>query len=98
MPALVALYIRQVLIGFLLSVAFVGLLLGLNVGNLGHLVTTSDVAAVATAMLVICNGIVFAGVQFGIAVMRMQEPEAPADRGGSAPEPVLVPVRVEARR
>ena len=42
MPALVRLYIRNVIIGFALSVVFVGALLGLNVANLWHLVSTSQ--------------------------------------------------------
>lgn len=76
MPRLVRLYIRQVAIGFLLSGVFVALLMWLNVGNLWHLVTHASGGWIALALLVIFNGIVFAGVQFGISVMRM------ADEGG----------------
>ncbi|MFV0336383.1 MAG: hypothetical protein ACK5JR_20210 [Tropicimonas sp.] len=71
MPKLVRLYIRQVIVGFLLSAGFVGLLLGANVANLRHLVSATSGGAIAVAMLWIFNGIVFAGVQFGISVMRM---------------------------
>jgi hypothetical protein len=79
MPALVRLYIRNVVWGFVLSAVFVGLLLGFDVAGLRHLVMASDAGPVAVAMLFVFNGIVFAGVQFAIAVMRMAAPE---DRGG----------------
>ena len=51
MPKLVSMYIRHVLIGFGLAGVFVGLLLWMNVGNLWHLVTHSDVGIMAVAML-----------------------------------------------
>lgn len=73
MPELVRLYIRQCLIGLLLAVVFTTLLLVLNVVNLWHLVTHTQGGWLAVLMLVVFNTIVFAGVQFGIAVMRMAE-------------------------
>lgn len=73
MPKLVRLYISQVLVGFGLSAAFVSALLYLNVANLWHLVTHSSGGALAVLMLWVFNGIVFAGVQFGITIMRMAE-------------------------
>ncbi|MEZ5778160.1 MAG: hypothetical protein R3E44_07340 [Paracoccaceae bacterium] len=79
MPKLVRLYIVNVVIGFLLSVVFVAALLWLNVANLWHLVSTSDIGWIAVVMLVVFNGIVFAGVQFSIAIMRMAQSDA---RGG----------------
>ncbi len=81
MPKLVRLYIQQVIVGFLLSASFVGLLLWLNVANLWHLVTHTQGGWIAVAMLWVFNGIVFAGVQFGIAVMRMARDEDDAGRG-----------------
>ncbi|PQO22996.1 hypothetical protein C2I36_10215 [Rhodobacteraceae bacterium WD3A24] len=75
MPELVRLYIRQVAIGFGIAAVFVALLLGLNVANLRHLVFASSDGLLALFLLFFFNGIVFAGVQFGIAVMRMAEPE-----------------------
>ncbi|WP_068116618.1 hypothetical protein [Tropicimonas marinistellae] len=81
MPELVRLYIRQVAIGFLLSAAFVALLFGLNVANLWHLVTHSSGGWIAALMLFVFNGIVFAGVQFGISVMRMHEDDDDTGRG-----------------
>lgn len=97
MPDLVRLYIRQCLFGFALAGAFVGLLFYLNVANLWHLVSSSDVGLLAAFLLFIFNGIVFSGVQFGIAVMRMAEPEDKDPRGGQE-QAILVPIAVDARR
>ena len=100
MPALVKLYIRQVLIGFLLSAVFVAGLLYADVANLRHLVSATDAGPLAVFLLWLFNGIVFAGVQFGIAIMRMGRDE---DRGsgGTRPavpvlRPALAPVGSEA--
>lgn len=99
MPRLVSLYIKQVLIGFALSAGFVGMLLYANVGNLWHLISTSDMGWIAVAMLFMFNGIVFAGVQFAIVIMRMEHDDRP--KGGKR-QPVIttepVPVKVAARR
>ncbi|MCF6232306.1 MAG: hypothetical protein L3J36_04290 [Rhodobacteraceae bacterium] len=79
MPKLVRLYIRHVLIGFAIAAAFVAMLLWFNVMNLWHLISTSDVGVLALIILWFAHGIVFAGVQFGLAVMSMAEPP----KGGS---------------
>ena len=96
MPRLVRLYIRQCLIGYALSAAFVAALLWFNVANLWHLVTHVDIGWLAVVLLVLFNGVVFSGVQFGIAIMRMGDDE---DEGGPGrrdalplAEPVLIPV------
>ncbi len=95
MPKLVRLYIHQVLIGFALSAAFVALLLWLNVANLGHLVTASDMGWLAVLMLFVFNGLVFAGVQFSISIMRMGEDDKPEDGGRRDPIVAdLVPARI----
>lgn len=80
-PKLVRMYITHVLIGFALAVAFTALLIGLNVANLRHLVTHVSGGWLAVVMLVVFNTIVFAGVQFGIAVMAMGERETPPRNG-----------------
>lgn len=98
MPQLVRLYIRQVIIGFAVSAAFVTVLLIGNVANLGHLVLNSDIGWIAVLMLWIFNGIVFAGVQFALSL--------PSDHGDDddtrgrrdalpsfAPQPALVRIR-----
>lgn len=100
MPKLIRLYIRQVLIGFGLSAAFVSLLLWQNVGNLGHLISTSDIGWIAVAMLFVFNGLVFAGAQFSIAIMRMEAKNDEPPRGGTrvlnrlGAAPQAVPVKV----
>jgi hypothetical protein len=97
MPKLIRLYIQQVLIGFALSAIFVAGLLWANVANLWHLVSASDAGVLAVVLLWVFNGIVFAGVQFSIAIMRLE------DKGPGAGGPPLrtelqtVPVRVETK-
>ncbi len=78
MPKLVSLYIRNVLFGFGLSAVFVGMLLYFNVANLWHLVSSSNMGWVAGVMLFMFNGIVFSGVQFGIAIMRLPHEDEPS--------------------
>ncbi|MGX9349796.1 hypothetical protein ACS3QZ_01210 [Shimia sp. W99] len=101
MPKLIRLYITQVIAGFGLSALFVGLLLYANVGNLWHLVSTTSGGIVAVVMLWVFNGIVFAGVQFGITIMRMAGDDTP---GGGKRDylPVMpremAPVKVAAKR
>lgn len=96
LPKLVRLYIRHTLIGFAVAAVFVAGLLWANVGNLWHLVTHAEGGYLAAFLLVVFNGIVFSGVQFGIAIMGMAEAEKP--RGGGPKRPVgqMVPVRVGA--
>ncbi len=83
MPELVKLYIRQVLIGFALAAVFVALLLWANVANLQHLIFNASGGYLALFLLVFFNGIVFGGVQFAIAIMRMAEDETPAGGKGA---------------
>ncbi|MBC7131910.1 MAG: hypothetical protein H5U16_02240 [Roseovarius sp.] len=80
MPRLIRLYIVQVALGFGLAGAFVAMLLWFNIANLWHLVTHSEQGALAVLILWFANGIVFAGVQFAIAIMRMADDGGP--RGG----------------
>ncbi|MBE3639847.1 hypothetical protein [Mangrovicoccus algicola] len=98
MPHLVRLYIRQVIAGFGLAAFFVGGLLALNVANLGHLVSSVQGGWIAVAMLWLANGVVFAGVQFALAL-----PSGRDGGGGSGrARPVFlaepVPVRIDTRR
>lgn len=95
MPQLIRLYIVQVLAGFGLAALFVGALLVYNVANLWHLVSTSPVGWIAVAMLFFANGIVFAGVQFAISIMRMAEEDGPTG-GRRQPRVTGEPVRVTA--
>ncbi|SLN46286.1 hypothetical protein [Roseisalinus antarcticus] len=95
LPSLVRLYVRSCLIGFGAAAIFVVLILWADVANLRHLVMSAPGGWLAVGLLWIFNGIVFAGVQFGIAVMAMAEP--PSDDSGP-PEPVAerlaVPIRI----
>ncbi len=101
MPDLIRLYIRHALIGFGISAVFVAGLLYLNVANLWHLVSTSNLGWIAVLMLFMFNGIVFAGAQFGIQIMRMAEDNKPAGgskrRIGAMMKPALVPVTQPAK-
>ncbi|WP_417206812.1 hypothetical protein [Antarctobacter sp.] len=94
MPKLIRLYIIQVLSGFGLSALFVGALLWFNVANLWHLISGSDVAVVAVIMLVFFNGVVFAGVQFAISIMRMADEDDTSDGKRQRANP-HVPARVQ---
>ena len=102
MPKLIRMYIINVAIGFGIAAAFVVMLLYFNVANLWHLVSTSDKGWLAVLILWISNGIIFAGVQFGIAVMRMKDDDDDDGPGGGLRERVMppmhqpVPVRVAA--
>lgn len=97
MPKLVRLYITHVAIGFCVAALFVALLLWLDIAHLRHLITTSDKGWLALVVLWFCNGIVFAGVQFAIAVMRMKDDD---DHGGGLrqhtmrPDPAPIPLRL----
>ena len=56
---------------------------------------SSDMGWIAVVMLVFFNGVVFAGVQFAITIMRMEQDDEP--RGGKfVPVATDVPVPVEA--
>lgn len=84
-------YAKHCIIGFSVAAVFTGALFYLNVANLWHLVSTSDVGVMAAVVFWILNGIVFAGVQTAIAVMMMAEREDDGPRGGTP-----VPVRAKA--
>lgn len=84
-PKLTTLYIRSCAIGFGAAAVFVALLLWMNVANLGHLILNSQDGLLALAILWIANGIVFAGVQFGVAVMSWRTDGSDGDSGRRAP-------------
>ena len=73
MPRLIKTYILHCAIGFALAAVFVAGLLWLNIANLWHLVTHTDDGPLAVFLLWLFNGLVFAGAQFGISVMRLQQ-------------------------
>lgn len=103
MPDLIRMYIRHVAIGFGIAAVFVAALMWFNVVNLRELVMATSGGWLAVFLLWFFNGLVFAGVQFGIAVMNMAEPAA-GPTGGSRPNIPMaevfapVPVRIDPPR
>jgi hypothetical protein len=95
MPKLIRLYILSVAIGFALSAVFLGLLVWQDIAGLGHLVLETASGGVAAVMLFVMNGIIFAGVQFAIAIMRMAEDDNEPRGGLRAPFALrAIPVKV----
>ena len=94
MPKLIRLYIHSVAIGFGLSVAFVAALVALDVAGLQSLILGSSMGLVAAAMLVVFNGIIFAGAQFAYVIMQMADKDE-GPRGGRGVRAELIPIRVE---
>lgn len=97
MPKLIRLYIVSIAMGFALAALFVALLLWFDVARLGSLVANSDIGAIAVVLLVVFHGIIFAGVQFGLGVMRAgRDNDTPGGglgaftTGDAAPVPVPV--------
>ncbi len=98
MPKLIRLYITSALIGFALSAVFLGLLVWQDIAGLGHLVLDTASGGIAAVMLFVMNGIIFAGVQFAIAIMRLADDDAPPRGGLRAPNVLrAVPVKVPAK-
>lgn len=97
MPRLVRLYIINVLIGFALATLFTGLLVWLDVGHLRHLVLETPKGWLAGGMLVFFNGIVFAGVQFGIVIMTMPfDGQPPRGKRHPIRAAILAPLAIRA--
>lgn len=99
MPKLIRLYVTHVAIGFGIAAVFVAMLLWFDIANLWHLVSHSDKGLLAVVILWVANGIVFAGVQFAIAVMRMKDDDDDEPRGGHRQRIMqhdfaVIPVRV----
>lgn len=104
MPRLIRLYIINVAIGFGIAIAFVAALVWMDVAHLRHLVLETEKGWLAAIMMVMFNGIVFAGVQFGIVIMGMAEKDE-NPRGGlrqritpTKPIPVEATASVKSRR
>lgn len=95
MPKLIRLYVTNVAIGFGIAGIFLVALLGLDVAGLRHLVLQTEMGWLAGLMIYMFSGTLFAGVQFGIAVMAMAEREPPRG-GGLRQHGAPVPVRVTA--
>lgn len=94
MPELVKMYIRNVIIGFVVAALFVAMLLWFNVMNLWSLVSNSPDGILAVFLLWFMNGIVFAGVQFAFAVMQMARKDDDDDHHGGTATRDFVPVPI----
>ncbi|WP_062560876.1 hypothetical protein [Paracoccus aminovorans] len=90
MPRLVRLYILSIAIGFVLALAFTGLLLALDVASLRHLVFATRGGWIAVLMLVVFHTVLFSGVQFGIRIMLMAGGDGPHG-GRRRPSRVRIP-------
>lgn len=101
MPELVRLYLRNIAIGAALAAVFTIALIAFDVGHLRHLVMATEGGFIAVMLLFVFNTLVFAGVQFAIAVMRMGD--RPRRPGGGLRAPhtgraVLAKVAAKAGR
>lgn len=95
MPRLVRLYLVSIACGIGLGLCFTALLILFDVAGLRHLLLASASGKIAIVMLVIFHSLLFSGVQFGIAIMRLATDDQ--DRGGKIlqnhppmPRPVLL--------
>ena len=93
MPKLIRFYILNCIIGFTVAAVFTAMIMWYNVDNLWQLISGSDIGIMAIIVFWVLNGIVFAGVQFGVALMLMSDKDDKDDgpRGGTR-----IPVRVAA--
>lgn len=101
MPKLIKLYIQQVLIGFGLSAAFTAILLYFDIANLQRLLLGSSDGLLGLFLIFFFNGLVFAGVQFAIRIMRMgyedDDDDNDDDRGMPIRNGELIPIRISTR-
>lgn len=94
MPKLIRLYITHVIIGFAISAIFLAGMIWLDVANLRHLLLDSPSGWLAAFMIFMFQGSIFAGVQFGIAVMGMAEKDDGPKGGRRAPVATKTPAPV----
>lgn len=100
MPKLIKVYIQQVAIGFALSAVFTAILIYFNVANLQRLVFGSSDGLLGLFLIFFFNGLVFAGVQFAIRIMRMgfEDDDDDDHHGGhGVPHSDPVPIRISAK-
>lgn len=99
MPKLIRFYIINCVIGFAVAAVFTAAIMWFNIANLWQLISGSDIGIMAIIVFWVLNGIVFAGVQFGVAVMLMADGSDKEDgpRGGMR-IPVRVPAEVKSQR
>lgn len=94
MPKLIKLYIKHVMIGFAISALFLAAMIWLDIANLRHLLLGTPSGWLAAFMIFMFQGSIFAGVQFGIAVMGMAEKDDGPKGGAKAPVATREPAPV----
>jgi hypothetical protein len=97
MPYLVRFLLRHALIGVVLAVAFVGVLLALDIAGLGTLMWQSPSGPVAAFALTVALSVTFGSAQMGFAVMLLPEDDAPRPRDGGHRSGQLLPARLRVR-
>lgn len=99
MPKLIKVYLQQIAIGFALSGVFTAILIYMNVANLRHLVFASSDGLLGLFLIFFFNGLVFAGVQFAIRIMRMghEDDDDDDDRGTPIRAMDPIPVRISSK-
>lgn len=102
MPDHIRFILRHAAFGFVIALAFVGMLLAFDVAGLWHLVTHTAEGPIALAMLVVFCTITFGSAQIGYKIMTMDEDDDD-DRGGKRDavhsfDAIPVPVRADDRR
>lgn len=71
LPRIVRFFIFHSLMGFALSAVFTTAAIWFNIANIGYLVTHVSGGTLATGLLFLASGIVFAAVQISIAIITM---------------------------
>ncbi len=97
MPKLIKVYIQQIAIGFALSAVFTAILLYFNVAGLKRLLLGSSDGLLGLFLIFFFNGLVFAGVQFAIRIMRMgyeDDDDDDNDRGMPVRSHDPMPIRI----
>ena len=101
MPDHIKFILRHAAWGFVIALAFVGMLLAFNVANLWHLVTHTAEGPIAAVVLLILCTITFGSAQIGYKIMTLSDKDDD-DRGGKRDalplNAELIPVRTDDRR
>ena len=98
LPRVVRLYILSCMIGFVLSAVFTAGVLWLDIAGIGHLVQSVSGGYLAAIVFFMLNGIVFAGVETGIAIMMMDYDDDDSSPRRGVAMPVLVPATIRKRQ
>jgi len=98
MPDHIRFILRHAAYGFVIALAFVGMLLAFDVAGLWHLVTHTAEGPIALAVLVVLCTITFGSAQIGYKIMTLGDRDDDDHRGRRHPMPVrapmLIPIRI----